>query len=177
MTLRQRAERHTISIRKGDNVKVIAGKMPARPGACFDPREEHHRVVEHVGIIKRHTRPNPSKNIKGGIVEKEAGINVSNVMVVCGAAASIPGLATRFCRTDRKFQLPPLQHGAGQVKDKVEEGDEESIAGKIPGETVPALMKRFGWKNMMAVPKLKKSPSTSGSAKPARTPSCWIPRQ
>ncbi len=36
-------------------------------------------------IIKRHTRPNPSKNIKGGIVEKEAAINVSNVMLVCGS--------------------------------------------------------------------------------------------
>jgi len=42
-------------------------------------------VVENVGIIKRHTRPNPSKNIKGGIVEKEGGINVSNVMVICGS--------------------------------------------------------------------------------------------
>jgi large subunit ribosomal protein L24 len=40
-------------------------------------------VVEHIAIMKRHTRPNPGKNIKGGIVEKEAGINVSNVMVVC----------------------------------------------------------------------------------------------
>jgi len=40
-------------------------------------------VVEHANIIKRHTRPNPAKNIKGGIVEKEGPINVSNVMIVC----------------------------------------------------------------------------------------------
>ncbi|MGB0055556.1 MAG: 50S ribosomal protein L24, partial [Methyloceanibacter sp.] len=41
--------------------------------------------VEHANIIKRHTRPNPAKNIKGGIVEREAAINVSNVQVVCAS--------------------------------------------------------------------------------------------
>ena len=49
---------------------------------------------------------------------------------------------------------------------------------KYRNETVPALMKRFGWKNVMAVPKVcRRSPSTSASAKPARTPSCWTPRR
>jgi large subunit ribosomal protein L24 len=40
-------------------------------------------LVEHVGMIKRHTRPNPQKQIKGGIAERESPINASNVMVVC----------------------------------------------------------------------------------------------
>ena len=40
-------------------------------------------TVEHANIIKRHTRPNPSKNIKGGILEREGPIHVSNVMLVC----------------------------------------------------------------------------------------------
>ena len=39
-------------------------------------------VVQGVGFIKRHTRPNPQRNIKGGIAEREAAIHVSNVMVV-----------------------------------------------------------------------------------------------
>jgi large subunit ribosomal protein L24 len=39
-------------------------------------------VVEHVNVVKRHTRPNPQKGVHGGIVEKEASIHVSNVMVV-----------------------------------------------------------------------------------------------
>jgi len=87
MTLRhERAERHTIQIRKGDNVKVIAGKDAGKSGRVLSINAKNNTVtVEHVGIIKRHTRPNPGKNIKGGIVEKEAGINVSNVMVVCGS--------------------------------------------------------------------------------------------
>jgi large subunit ribosomal protein L24 len=85
MTLRhERAERHTIGIRKGDQVRVIAGRDAGKTGRVLSIDARKNRVVvEHANIIKRHTRPNPSKNIKGGIVEKEAGINVSNVMIVC----------------------------------------------------------------------------------------------
>ena len=79
-----RPERHKVQIRKGDNVKVIAGKDAGKSGRILWINDRKNTVVvEHVGIIKRHTRPNPSKNVKGGIIEKEAGINVSNVMVVC----------------------------------------------------------------------------------------------
>jgi len=87
MTLRhERAERHTIGIRKGDQVKVIAGRDAGKTGRVLSIDARKNRVVvEHANIIKRHTRPNPSKNIKGGIVEKEAGINVSNVMIVCSS--------------------------------------------------------------------------------------------
>ena len=84
--IHERAERHRIQIRKGDNVKVMAGKDAGKSGRVVSFNSKKNTlVVEHVGIIKRHTRPNPSKNIKGGIVEKEGGINISNVMVVCGS--------------------------------------------------------------------------------------------
>jgi large subunit ribosomal protein L24 len=87
MTLRhERAERKIIGIRKGDNVKVLAGRDAGKTGRVLSINARKNTVVvEHVALMKRHTRPNPSKNIKGGIVEKEAGINVSNVMVVCGS--------------------------------------------------------------------------------------------
>jgi large subunit ribosomal protein L24 len=87
MTLRhERAVRHTIAIRKGDQVRVIAGRDAGKTGRVLSINAKKNTiVVEHVAIVKRHTRPNPAKNIKGGIVEKEAGINVSNVMVVCGS--------------------------------------------------------------------------------------------
>jgi large subunit ribosomal protein L24 len=81
----QRAVRNTILIRKGDQVRVIAGRDAGKSGRVLSINAKTNRVVvEHVAIVKRHTRPNPQKNIKGGIVEKEAAINVSNVMVVCG---------------------------------------------------------------------------------------------
>ncbi len=79
-----RAERHNLQVRKGDNVKVITGKDAGKSGrVLWVNNQKNTVVVEHVGIIKRHTRPNPSKNVKGGIIEKEAGIDASNVMIIC----------------------------------------------------------------------------------------------
>src|SRR6202171_2326370 len=109
MTLRhERTERHTIAIRKGDNVRVIAGRDAGKSGRVLSIDAKKNRlVVEHVAIVKRHTRPNPQKNIKGGIVEKEAAINISNVMVVCasggkhtpiGHKIAADGTKTRICR-------------------------------------------------------------------------------
>jgi len=87
MTLRhERAERHTISIRKGDQVKIIAGRDAGKTGRVLSINAKKNTVVvEHASIIKRHTRPNPGKNIKGGIVEKEGPVNVSNVLIVCSS--------------------------------------------------------------------------------------------
>ncbi|HYL61793.1 MAG TPA: 50S ribosomal protein L24 [Candidatus Methylomirabilis sp.] len=85
MTLHhERPERHTISIRKGDQVKILAGRDAGKTGRVLSVNAKTNSViVEHVAIIKRHTRPNPGKNIKGGILEKEGPINISNVMIVC----------------------------------------------------------------------------------------------
>ena len=81
-----RTERSVISVRKGDTVKVMAGRDRGKSGRVLSIDARKNRVVvEHANIIKRHTRPNPSKNIKGGIVEKEVGIHASNVMLVCGS--------------------------------------------------------------------------------------------
>jgi large subunit ribosomal protein L24 len=86
MSPQQQIKRHKILIRKGDQVRVMAGKDAGKSGRvlAINPRK-NTVVVEHANIIKRHTRPNPSKNIKGGIIEKEAGINASNVAVICGS--------------------------------------------------------------------------------------------
>jgi len=72
-------------IKKGDMVVVIAGKdrdlSQARRVLEVLPRAGRV-LVEGAGMIKRHTRPNPQKNIKGGIVERESPIHLSNVMPV-----------------------------------------------------------------------------------------------
>ena len=82
--IHERAVRHTINIRKGDQVRVISGRDRGKSGRVLsvNPRK-NTVVVEHANIIKRHTRPNPAKNIKGGIVEKEGPMHASNVMIVC----------------------------------------------------------------------------------------------
>ncbi len=73
-----------LGIRHGDTVKIMAGRSKGKTGKVLSVDPAKRRVtVEHANMIKRHTRPNPSKNIKGGILEKEGPMNVSNVMLVC----------------------------------------------------------------------------------------------
>jgi large subunit ribosomal protein L24 len=73
-----------VGIRHGDTVKVMAGRSKGRTGKVLAVNPITKRVtVEHANIIKRHTRPNPSKNIRGGIVDKEGPIHISNVMLIC----------------------------------------------------------------------------------------------
>jgi large subunit ribosomal protein L24 len=70
-------------IRKNDTVIVRAGKDRGKKGRVLRVIAGANRlVVEGVNLIKRHTRPNPQKNIKGGIVEREASVHASNVMLV-----------------------------------------------------------------------------------------------
>ena len=73
-----------MSIRKNDQVIVRAGKDRGKKGRVLSVVPGTNRViVEGVNLIKRHTRPNPQKNVKGGIVEREAGLSASNVQLVC----------------------------------------------------------------------------------------------
>src|ERR671917_2949536 len=70
-------------VRKNDMVVVRAGKDRGKRGRVLRVVAEKNRVVvAGVNLIKRHTRPNPQKNIKGGIVEREAAIHASNVMLL-----------------------------------------------------------------------------------------------
>ena len=69
-----------IRLRKNDTVEVIAGRDAGKRGKVLQVIPEKNRViVQGVAFIKRHTRPNPQKNIKGGIVDREAPVHVSNV--------------------------------------------------------------------------------------------------
>jgi len=100
--------RHTLSIRHGDNVKVMAGRDKGKTGRVLSVNPWKNTVtVEHTNIIKRHTRPNPQKNVKGGIVDKEAPIQISNVLLICpgcgkhtraGHTTLPDGTKTRICR-------------------------------------------------------------------------------
>ena len=78
-----------MDIRKNDIVQVMAGDDRGRAGQStrgrvleVEPRK-NRIYVEHVNMVKRHVRPNPAKQIRGGILEKEGPIHVSNVALVC----------------------------------------------------------------------------------------------
>ncbi len=68
-------------LKKGDDVIVTAGKDKGRRGTVLRVLENYRVVIENVNMVKRHTRPNPNKGEPGGIVEKEAPIHTSNVML------------------------------------------------------------------------------------------------
>ncbi|HWG58661.1 MAG TPA: 50S ribosomal protein L24 [Candidatus Acidoferrales bacterium] len=82
--MRERTSARPLGIRHGDTVKVMAGRSKGKTGKVLAVNPAKGTVtVEHANIIKRHTRPNPSKNVRGGIVDREGPIRVSNVMLVC----------------------------------------------------------------------------------------------
>jgi large subunit ribosomal protein L24 len=66
-------------IRKDDRVIVLTGKDKGKQGTVLRVLPNDRVLVENVGMIKRHTKPNPNKGVTGGIVEKEASIHISNV--------------------------------------------------------------------------------------------------
>ena len=68
-------------IRKGDEVVVIAGREKGRRGTVIKVMPDDRVLVENVNMVKRHTRPNPQRGVQGGIVEKEAALHLSNVML------------------------------------------------------------------------------------------------
>jgi large subunit ribosomal protein L24 len=85
------AEPVRILLKKNDQVKVIAGRDKGKTGKVISvDRWRGKLIVEGVSMIKRHTRPNPQRQIKGGIAEKESSIAISNVMAVTSG-----GIATR----------------------------------------------------------------------------------
>jgi large subunit ribosomal protein L24 len=68
-------------IKKGDEVLVIAGKDKGKRGSVLRVLGDEKLIVENVNIIKRHTKPNPQAGVSGGIIEREAAIQASNVML------------------------------------------------------------------------------------------------
>jgi large subunit ribosomal protein L24 len=96
------------SLKKNDTVLVKSGRDRGKRGRVLSVvRAKNRLVVEGVNFIKRHTKPNPQKGVKGGIVEREAPLAASNVQLVCpecGAATRLgrrrldDGRSVRICR-------------------------------------------------------------------------------
>ena len=70
-----------LKIKKDDEVVVIAGRDKGRRGEVLEVRKDGRLVVAGVNMVKKHTRPNPNAGERGGIVDKEAPIQVSNVAI------------------------------------------------------------------------------------------------
>ena len=95
------------TIRKNDKVKVILGKEKGRTGKVIKVFENDTAMVERLNMVKRHTRPGGSVGQQGGIIEKEAPLRLSNLMLVCpkcskptraGVRVLDDGHRVRFCK-------------------------------------------------------------------------------
>jgi len=96
-----------LHVKKNDMVEIIAGKERGKTGKVLRVLPGKGRVVvESLNVIKRHTRPN-QLNPEGGIIEKEAPLSISNVMLICGSCNQATrtgvrlledGSKTRYCK-------------------------------------------------------------------------------
>jgi large subunit ribosomal protein L24 len=91
-------------IRKGDEVVVIAGRDKGRRGTVIKMLEDKV-IVENLNMVKRHTKPNPQRNAQGGIVEKEAAIDISNVMLWNPVAKKGDRIGIRTLADGRKVRF------------------------------------------------------------------------
>ncbi|HJM02461.1 MAG TPA: 50S ribosomal protein L24 [Arenicellales bacterium] len=66
-------------IRKGDDVVVLSGRDKGKRGTVLQIIENNRILVDNVNVIKKHVKPNPNRGETGGIIEKEAPIQISNV--------------------------------------------------------------------------------------------------
>jgi large subunit ribosomal protein L24 len=93
-----------VDIRRNDTVKVITGRDKGKEGRVLRVFPGDGKVlVEHVMMVKKHVRPNPQRNVKGGIAEQESRISLSNVQLVCPTCG--PVRIGHEVRGDRKVRV------------------------------------------------------------------------
>jgi large subunit ribosomal protein L24 len=94
-------------VRKGDSVVVLSGKDRGKQGKVLRVLSgKGTAIVERVNFLKKHTKPNPQKNVKGGILERESPIRLDKLQVICPSCNEPARLGShrtdtgseRFCR-------------------------------------------------------------------------------
>jgi large subunit ribosomal protein L24 len=107
-----------LKVRKDDLVRVIAGKDKGKTGKVLEvDRFDRKVTVDGVQIAKRHTKPNPQKQIKGGIAEKPMPIDISNVMLL--TAGGIPTrVGYKLDNTGGKVRRVRIARKGGETLDK-----------------------------------------------------------
>ena len=96
----------SVHIKKNDLVYVLSGKDRGKTGKVLKVYlEKQKAVVEGINFIQKHTRPNPQKNVKGGILPKESPIHISNLMVVCKRCNKHARIGVSIIQNDRKARI------------------------------------------------------------------------
>ncbi len=94
------------SIRRNDTVLVLAGKSKGRTGRVLRVfPAEGRAIVEGANFVRKHTKANPQKNIKGGILEREAPVDLSNLMPVCGECGKPTRVGRKILDDGKKVRV------------------------------------------------------------------------
>jgi large subunit ribosomal protein L24 len=92
-------------IKKGDEIIVISGRDKGKRGTVLRRVDAEHVVVEGVNRVKKHQRPNPMKNITGGIVDKDMPIHISNVALFNPATKKADRVGVKSLEDGRKVRV------------------------------------------------------------------------
>ena len=101
-------------IRKGDQVVVVTGKDKGKRGSVLRVLADDRVLVENINLVKKHTRPNPNKNVTGGIIEKEMSIHISNVALYNSVSGKGERVGFKSLEDGRKVRY---FRGSGEVVD------------------------------------------------------------
>ncbi len=94
-----------IKLKKDDKVKVVTGKDKGKIGKVLKIDRQRSRVlVENINIVKRHSRPS-AQNRQGGIVEREASVHISNVMLMCGKCLEAARVGAKVLEDGKKVRV------------------------------------------------------------------------
>jgi large subunit ribosomal protein L24 len=95
-----------IRIKKGDQVVVLSGREKGKRGRVLSVNPDKGRaLIENVNFVKRHTKANPQKNIKGGVLEREASLPLGKLMVVCKECQQPARVAHKTVEGGRKARV------------------------------------------------------------------------
>jgi len=92
-------------IKKGDEIYVVAGRDKGKRGAVLRVLTNGRVIVEGVQLVKRHTKPNPQAGVPGGIIEKEASIDISNVALYNPVTNKPDRVGIKLLKDNRKVRF------------------------------------------------------------------------
>jgi len=94
-----------LKIKRDDEVVVIAGKDKGKRGKVLKVLEKNRLLVAGVQMVKKHQKPNPQAGVVGGIIEKEAPIQVSNVALFNGATSKGDRVGFKILEDNKKIRI------------------------------------------------------------------------
>ena len=141
-------------IKKGDTVAVLTGRDRGKRGTVVRVYADDRVVVEGINLVKRHTRPNPQAGIAGGIVEKEAPLQISNVALYNPMTRKPDRVGIRVLEDGRKVRFFKSN---GEVVD-VKSGSFEMtrLEQHYRDVVTKKLIEQFSYGSAMQVPRITK---------------------